>query len=148
MKENRTHVKLACDGVLLIGGSKNNRTRHWFLTQNRKWIMRRQPWIPIKRQPFYLFKNWKLHHHHFQATTQQNSKSTTASKKGETFEVGLMGWMRVHLGRTFPLATHVSQCKPESQFLSATHVCPSCWRLWSWETSLSKLEAKRVIEKD
>jgi len=64
-------------------------------------------------------------------TPQQNKiqKAEPRQQKGETFEVGLMGWMRVHLGRTFPLATHVSQCRPESQFLSATHVCPSCSRV-------------------
>jgi len=141
-------MKLASDGVLLIGGSKKNRTLHWFLTQNRKWIMRGQPWIPIKRQPFYLFKKLKTSSH-TTFTPQQNKtqKAQRQQQKGETFEEGLMGWMRVHLGRTFPLATHVSQCRPESQFLSATHVFPSCLREWSWETSLSKLEAKGVIEK-
>jgi hypothetical protein len=54
-------------------------------------------------------------------------------KKGETFEVGFVGWARVHLGRTFPFATHVSQCKPELQFLSAKHICPSCLRGFSSE---------------
>ena len=43
-----------------------------------------------------------------------------------TLEVGLIGWIRVHLGRTLPFVTQVSQCNPESQLLSDTHVCPSC----------------------
>lgn len=81
MKENRTHVKLACDGVLLIGGSKNNRTRHWFLTQNRKWIMRRQPWIPIKRQPFYLFKNWNFITTTFKPQHNKTQKAQLQVKK-------------------------------------------------------------------
>lgn len=57
--------------------------------------------------------------------------------------MGLIGWTRVQRGRTFPLATQVSQCKPESQFLSATHVCPSCLRMSSSETGLSKRKAKK-----
>lgn len=42
-----------------------------------------------------------------------------------TFEVGIIGWIPVRGGLRFPFATQVSQCRPESQFLSNTHICPS-----------------------
>lgn len=42
-----------------------------------------------------------------------------------TFEVGIVGWILVQRGLTFPFARQVSQCRAELQLLSATHVCPS-----------------------
>lgn len=53
-----------------------------------------------------------------------------------TLEVGFTGWILVHRGRRFPLAIQVSQCNPESQFRSATHVCPSCLKIQSHPQSL------------
>uniref|UniRef100_A0A2P2NL07 PI-PLC X domain-containing protein At5g67130-like n=1 Tax=Rhizophora mucronata TaxID=61149 RepID=A0A2P2NL07_RHIMU len=61
-----------------------------------------------------------------------------------TFEVGITGWILVQRGRRFPFATHVSQCSPASQFLSATHVCPS---LAAVEKLRRKVNAIRYVMK-
>jgi len=36
------------------------------------------------------------------------------------------GWIGVHTKRTNVFAKYGWQCKPGSQLMSATHVCPSC----------------------
>lgn len=72
--------------------------------------------------------------------TQKPQYKKKKKKKSETFEVGIIGWIRVHLGSTFPFATHVSQCKPESQFLSFMHVCFSCYRGLSLETGSNSMQ--------
>lgn len=57
-------------------------------------------------------------------------------------EVGLEGRIRVHRGRAFPSVTQVSQCKPESQNLFATQVCPSLRA--AAETAKREAVTKRV----
>lgn len=48
------YIKLACNGVLLIGRCENHSTRGWSLSQSSKRIVRSQPWVTIKRQSFRL----------------------------------------------------------------------------------------------
>lgn len=133
----RTHIKLTSDRILLISGSQNRSFCLRFLTGPRKWIMRGQPWIAVKWQPLNLFKKLRLFKvpHSWDKKTPKDKKprkhnniekKKNRKKKNETFEMGLVGWIRVHLGRMFAFAQHIWQSKPESQLLSLKHVCPSC----------------------
>ena len=54
-KARKQYIELVGNGVLLVWRSNNDRTGGRPLTQPRKGVVRSQPWIPIKRQPFHLY---------------------------------------------------------------------------------------------
>jgi hypothetical protein len=73
-ERERTYVELTGNGVLLVCRRKNHSACSRLLSQSRERVVRRQPRVPIERQPLHLFKTFTFHHNIAQTKLQKQSK--------------------------------------------------------------------------